>query len=51
MDDEDRIIGRKRAEIMEQVLKAVSSFSHALKTVSYILKFHAISLSEWHVAR
>ena len=40
----------KCTEMMEWVSKAVSSFSHALKVVSEILKFHAISLTVQHIA-
>lgn len=40
----------KRAEMMEQVFKAINSFSRALQVVSCILKFHAISLTTRRVA-
>lgn len=51
MNDRDRIAGRKRAEMMEWVLKVVSSFLRVLKAVICIYEFHTISLTERHVAR
>lgn len=51
MDDVDHIVGRKSAEMMEKVSKAVSSFLRALKAVICILKFHVISLTERHISQ
>lgn len=42
---------KERVEMMEQVSKAVRSFSCALKVVSFILKFLMISATVLHVAR
>lgn len=44
-------MGKKRSEMIERVSKAVSSFLRALDAVSYISEFHAISLTEKHIAR
>ena len=41
---------KKRVEMREQVSKVVSSFSHALKAIREIMKFHAISFTARHVA-
>ena len=46
MESGDRIARRKHAEMMEWVLKVVSSFSRALKAASCNSEFHAISLTE-----
>jgi len=43
-------VKKERAEMMEWVSKAVSSFSCALKAVTGIMKFQAVSLTTRHVA-
>ena len=51
MNSSDHIAERKRAEMMERVSKALNSFSCSLKAISFISKFHAISLIKRHVAQ